>query len=134
MSLLEPERFWSEPLDRRLDAVRNIRLVGREVALSPLRPAEALAAAFATHLKDLEPETDLGSDAFAPWSRFQSDMLGIEDYEASAVARYAQRLGRLDAADVAIALGLLREAADLAEDSAQRQRHGLLRAPDFRGP
>lgn len=127
MSLLEPERFWSESLDRRLDAVRNIRRLDRDVALSGEPPGAALAAALSTHLAGLDPEQDLGTDAFGPWHRFQSEFLGVLAFDGTELEAHAKRLATLDGAAAATALALLRDVADLAEDSAHRLRHGLLR-------
>lgn len=125
MTRFESERTWTQPIDRQLEVVRNLRELDREVALSSLAPAEALARAFSDHMISLDPERDLGSDAFAAWFVFQRDFLATQKFDCGDMPHHVQTLRALSPAMVDKSLSRLREVADAAEDAAWRQRQEL---------
>lgn len=127
MALLDPERFWSDPLDRRIEAVRNLNLIVSDVEASVLPPPEALATAVAHHLSDFDPEQDLGFQAFVAWSDFHRDFLGAHAAGRVNAARLAAVLRELDPETALRAVEILRQVAALAEESAGRLRQQLAR-------
>lgn len=116
------DSIWSQSTDLRFIAVKNLRALDRDVAMSPLPPAAALAEAFACHLCGFNPEQALTSEAFGAWSAFQRGILGVEGFNPLEMPEYGVRLAALPLDEVQMALALLRQAADLTEVVADTHR------------